>query len=62
MKFQASYEASDEIAGSIVVPEGCSGGVVEENAKSRGNRNYRSLLGREHQGLGLEEDAEAQEA
>ena len=60
-KMEATFEAFDEIAGSIVVPEGCSGGVVPENKKSGGNRNYRSLLGREHQGADLEGDGEKQE-
>lgn len=59
---EASYEAFDGIAGSVTVPEGYAGGVVEENWKSGGNRNYRSLLGREHQGAGLEGDGEDQEA
>ena len=58
---EASFEVYDGIAGFIVVPEGCSGGVVEENKKSGGNRNYRSLLGREHQGADLEGDGEDQE-
>ena len=54
-KVEASFKSLDGIAGSVAVPEGSFGGVVEGKHKGGGNRNYRSLLGRESQGVGLDE-------
>ena len=45
-ELKPAFTDHDGIQGKIVVPEGIYGGVVELQGKQ--NRNYRSLMGREH--------------
>ena len=47
---KAAFTADDEIAGTMRVPEGSSGGAILGQKQKSGARNYRALLGHEHQG------------